>query len=246
MISNLLLAATILLLLWFLAHYNFWRPRAAPDLPRILMYHSVGPGEATGMNIPTGRFEQQLIQLQKSGFTALTLSELGSDMATEKPVALTFDDGFRNNYTQAFPLLRKYGMKATVFLSPDIEGIEKLGPEEIREMADSGLIEFGGHTMTHINLTTVDDETAKREIESSVESVAKLTGKPCRTFAYPFGRYQPKHVTMLKQAGIEMAVTVKKRIRPLKNPLEIPRLSVHGKANKLQFHLILTRGRYRV
>ncbi len=244
--SSLFLAGLILLLVWFLAHYNFWRPIADPKLPRILMYHSVEPGEATGMNIPPERFEQQLLQLQRHLYTPVTLSELGFDPTVNNPLVITFDDGFRNNYTHAYPLLKKYGFKATIFLSPQIGGIERLTPENIREMSDSGLIEFGGHTMNHINLTTVDDATARREIEESIETVASLTASPCRTFAYPFGRYLPKHREMLRDAGIEMAVTVKKRIRPLGNLLEIPRLSVHGAANRLQFHLILTRGRYRV
>ena len=198
------------------------------------------------MNVPPERFEQQLLQLQRKHYTPVTLSELGLDSTVEQPLVITFDDGFRNNYTHAFPLLKKYGFKATIFLSPNIGGIERLTPDDIREMTESGLIEFGGHTMNHVNLTTVDDATARREIADSIETVASLTASPCRTFAYPFGRYLPKHRDMLQQAGIAMAVTVKKRIRRLDNPLEIPRLSVHGKANRLQFHLILTRGRYRV
>ena len=246
MTSSLLLAGFILLLVWFLAHYNFWRPVADPKLPRILMYHSVEPGEATGMNVPPERFEQQLLQLQKRRYTPATLSELGRNPTLNKPLVITFDDGFRNNYTHAFPLLKKYGFKATIFLSPQISDIERLEPEEIREMGESGLIEFGGHTMNHVNLTKVDDTTARREIEESIKTVASLASNPCRTFAYPFGRYLPKHSDMLREAGIEMAVTVKKRIRPLGNLFEIPRLSVHGGANRLQFHLILTRGRYRV
>lgn len=246
MTTSLLLAGFIILLLLFLAHYNFWRPVADSQLPRILMYHSVEPGEATGMNISPDRFERQLRQLQKRGYTSTTLSELSNPSTYRKTVAITFDDGFRNNYSYAFPLLKKYGFKATIFLSPEIEEIETLTPEEIQEMYKSDLIEFGAHTLHHINLTTVDDQTAQQEIAGSIEKVEQLTGQPCRTFAYPFGRYEPKHVEMLKTAGIEKAVTVKKRIRPLNNLLEIPRLGVNGKANSLQFHLILTRGRYRV
>lgn len=244
--TSILLILGFLLVLGFLAHYNFWRPVADPQLPRILMYHSVEPGEATGMNIPPDRFEQQLRQLQKADYTSVTLSELSSPSNFKKTVAITFDDGFRNNYSYAFPLLKKYNFKATVLLSPEIKGIEILKPEDIIEMCKSGLVEFGAHTLHHINLTTVDDQTAQQEITGSIDKVEQLTGKPCRTFAYPFGRYEPKHVEMLKSAGVEKAVTVKKRIRPLDNLLEIPRLGVNGKANKLQFHLILTRGRYRV
>ncbi len=236
----------LLLATAFLAHYNYWRPKAAPELPRILMYHSIEPGPGSGMNVPPEKFEQQLQQLLKQGYQSAMLSELAALPKDEKKVVITFDDGFRNNYTHAFPLLKKQNMKATIFISPEIEEIETLTESEIREMSDSGLIEFGAHTIHHLNLTTLDDSTAQREIEQSISTVEKVTGKPCRCFAYPFGRYQQKHIEMLKAAGIEMAVSVKKRIRPLDNLFEIPRLGVNGKANRLQFQLILSRGRYRV
>jgi len=233
-------------LLWLLAHYTIWRPRRPWDLPRVLMYHSVGPGQGTGMNVPPERFGAQLRYLKKRDYRSLTLSELGQTTDHHKAVVITFDDGFHNNYTHAWPLLKEYGFKATIFLSPEIQGIETLRPEQIREMADSGTVEFGAHTLHHVNLTRTDAATARKEIDESIAWVEKVTGRPCTRFAYPYGRYGPEHIEMLKQAGIDLAVTVKKAIRPLAQPLEIPRLGVNGKANLLQFHLIMTRGRYRV
>ncbi len=244
--TSLFAGLGLLALLWVLAHYTFWRPRRAWDLPRVLMYHSIEPGPASGMNVTPRRFESQLRYLRKRGFRGLTLTELGQADDHRKTVAITFDDGFRNNYTHAWPLLRKYGFRATIFLSPEIGGIETLTRDQIREMAESGDIEFGAHTLHHVNLTRTGSETARREIEDSIAWVAQATGRPCVSFAYPYGRYAPEHVEMLRQAGIQLAVTVKKAIYPLRERLEIPRLSVSGKADRLQFHLIITRGRYRV
>lgn len=233
-------------LLWLLAHYTVWRPRQSWDLPRVLMYHSVAADRATGMNVPPHRFEAQLRYLQKRGFRGLTLSELEQAPDQHKTFAITFDDGFRNNFTHAWPLLKAYGFKVTIFLSPEIEGIETLSRSQIRNMSDSGTVEFGAHTLHHINLTEADTAHARQEIRDSIAWVEETTGRPCACFAYPYGRYRPEHVEMLKQAGIRLAVTVKKAIRPLDQPLEISRLGVNGKANLLQFHLIMTRGRYRV
>lgn len=244
--SWVILLVGLLALLWLLAHYNFWRPVADPRLPRILMYHSVEPGKASGMNVSPQRFEQQLRYLKRRGYRSMTLSELAAAPDSERVVVITFDDGFRNNYRHAFPLLRQHSFKATIFLSPQIDGIEVLQPEEIREMVESGLVEFGAHTLHHVNLTQVDDDVARAEIAGSVYRVRALSGKPCQSFAYPFGRYAPCHVEMLRSMEIGLGVTVKKAIRPLANLLEIPRLGVNGRANLLQFHLIMSRGRYRV
>jgi len=245
-VTYLLAGIAILALLWLLSHYTVWRAPRPWDLPRVLMYHSVEPGEATGMNVPPKRFEAQLRYLRKRGFRSLTLSELAQTPDHHKAVVITFDDGFRNNYTHAWPLLQQYGFRSTIFLSPEIEGIETLQREQIREMADSGAVEFGAHTLHHVNLTRSDADAARKEIDESIAWVEKISGKPCTSFAYPYGRYGPEHIGMLKQAGIDLAVTVKKAIRPLQKRLEIPRLSVSGKANLLQFHLIMSRGRYRV
>ncbi len=247
MVTTLLTGAgALLLLLWLAAHYTIWRPPRPWDLPRILMYHSVEPGKASGMNVPPDRFGRQLRYLQEGGFRGLTLSELAASEDRFKTVAITFDDGFRNNFVHAWPLLQRHGFRATIFLSPGIQGIETLSGAQIREMADSGEIEFGAHTLHHVNLTRVDAEQARREITESIAWVERASGRPCRCFAYPYGRYGPEHVEMLREAGIHLAVTVKKAIRPLDKLLEIPRLGVNGRANLLQFHLIMTRGRYRV
>jgi len=185
-----LLTATgaLLLLLWLAAHYTIWRPPRSWDLPRILMYHSVEPGEASGMNVPPDHFERQLRYLREGGFQGLTLSELAAREDRFKTVAITFDDGFRNNFTHAWPLLQRYGFRATIFLSPEIRDIETLTRDQIREMADSGKIEFGAHTLHHVNLTRVDARQARREISESIAWVEQVSGRPCRCFAYPYGR----------------------------------------------------------
>jgi peptidoglycan/xylan/chitin deacetylase (PgdA/CDA1 family) len=246
------LAAIAFLL--FSARYTWWlQPKPwGKGWPRVLMYHHISPTAlASGMNTPPERFERHLKWLQAQGAIFCTLSELAVKMNNKEEgrfVALTFDDGFADNYQFAYPILKKHGARMTVFVAPDCPGIEGLSPEAIREMQQDGRTEFGAHTLTHVNLTTLDDASAAQEIAASAAAVEKLSGAPCRSFAYPFGRFEEKHQRMVEEAGMPLAVSTKKRILNWDNinPLAIPRISINGEMNRLQFHLALTRGKYRV
>ena len=236
--------------LYISAHYNFWRPIRPKSLPRILMYHSIRkkPGDTHSELVVTPEaFEKQLQLLQSKDYKFLTISELlNSKTNQDARVAITFDDGFKDNYEIAFPLLKKYGAKATIYLAPDINGIEKLSTAMIEEMANSGLIEFGAHTLSHCNLAKCDLKTANFEIEGSKAKVERLTGKSCEAFAYPFGRFTDDIAAIVKKTGFTSAVTVKKGISEIIDPFRIMRISVLRSTNIVQFRIALSRGRYRV
>jgi peptidoglycan/xylan/chitin deacetylase (PgdA/CDA1 family) len=232
----------------FLAHYNFWRPVKKCSLPRILMYHNTSNQVSSGMNITPELLEKQIQYLIQKQYTFLKISDLPSFTQITKHVVLTFDDGFVGNHTYLFELLKKYKVPATIYLTPDIQGIEALSSSQIKEMQTSGFVEFGAHTMTHVNLTKADNDRAQKEIIQSKEAVEKLTGISCYSFAYPYGRYNEQHVQMVKNAGFTTAVTTKKAIAAFdhSNPYTLPRLSISGCINMVQFYLILSRGRYKL
>lgn len=238
----------LLALLFLLGRYTFWRPWRPAQWPRILMYHHVSPdAPASGMNITPERFESQLVWLKKRGYRFVTLSELVARPADERRVVLSFDDGYADNYTHAFPILKRHQAKATIFLCPDYAHDALLTPAQIREMQDSGLIEFGAHTLRHINLLSVPPAEAEQEIHASRAAVAALSGQPCTSFSYPYGRYGPPHVEAARQAGYQAAVTVKKAVvSPAHSPLELPRIGIHGAMNLLQLRIALGTGRYRL
>jgi len=236
--------------LYFAAHYNFWRPVRPVNLPRILMYHSIkkAPGELNSELVVTPEsFEKQLKFLQSKGYKFLTISELLNSPSDQDPrVAITFDDGFRDNYEVALPLLKKYGAKATIYLAPDIKDIDKLTTAMIKEMVSSGLIEFGAHTLNHCNLEQCDLDTANFEIKGSKEKVEELTGMSCEAFAYPFGRFNENVAAIVKKTGFTSAVTVKKGISEITDPFRIMRISILRSTNIVQFRIALSRGRYRI
>ena len=147
----------------------------------------------------------------------------------------------------AFPLLKKYNAKATIYLATQIEGIEKLNTAQIQEMSASGLIEFGAHTQHHVNLLKLSDEEAFAEMQASKKDVEVLVGK-CPSFAYPFGRFNDKHQQMAKKIGFKNAVSTRKKVEAYTetNQFNIPRVSTHGAMNALQMRIALAKGRYKL
>ncbi|WP_107865192.1 polysaccharide deacetylase family protein [Agitococcus lubricus] len=246
-----LFAMALIGLLYLMGQYTFWLPPKSWRLPRILMLHQVTAQQpASGMNMPPAKFEALLQLLQAKQCRTATMSEWLACVEkgeTHKLVALTFDDGFLDNYTEAFPLLQKYQMKATIFLAPQFATIDKMTEQHIRQMHQSGLVEFGAHTLTHPNLNNIDDTQAKMEISQSKQWVEQLLGR-CDNFAYPFGRFSEKHMQMVQEAGFKSAVSTKKRIAAFSTDLQyrLPRISISGLMNPIQLRIALRVGRYRL
>ncbi len=157
----------------------------------VLMYHAVGD-EIWGVPelfVSPSRLEAQLQALQEKGYTAITFEDLECIGEIEKPVMLTFDDGYDDNYTNLFPLLKKYNVKATIFVITDAVGYEHyLTREQIREMSDSGLVSIQSHTVTHGYLDGMDEEQLVREHYDSMIALARITGKQPFVLCYPSGR----------------------------------------------------------
>ena len=234
--------------LYLLGNYTFWLPLRSAKLPRVVMMHQVTPHEdASGMNMPPAKFEQLLQYLAEKKAVFCFVSELDQYQGQRNVFALSFDDGFMDNYQYAYPLLKKYRAKATIYLATQIEGIEKLNAEQIREMSDSGLIEFGAHTRHHVNLLKLSDDEAFAEMQASKQDVEALVGR-CLSFAYPFGRFNAKHQQMAKELGFQNAVSTRKKVESytLENQFNIPRVSTHGAMNAVQMRIALAKGRYKL
>lgn len=172
----------------------------------VLTYHSI---DESGSVISTSPdvFRRQMRSLKDSGHAAISIAELASVLADggdvpPKTVSLTFDDGFQNFYTSAYPVLCEYGFSATVFLVSDRCGkfndwednhgalpvSRLLSWKEVGEIAENG-IEIGSHSRTHQDLSGMSAADAMREIVDSKTEIENRIGRPVRTFAYPYGRY---------------------------------------------------------
>lgn len=193
----------------------FWqKENAKPYLysPNIktLLYHLVMDepySEYDYLFVREGDFEAQLQTIQELGLETYFADE--PERANGKPgVVITFDDGYEDNYTTVFPLLKKYGMKATIFLITDMIGTEgHLKKEQIREMSESGLVHFGSHTKSHTRLDMLTDYQIRQEFVISKEIIEDITGKKVLALAYPNGVYTQKAEQLAMSAGYRYAYT---------------------------------------
>lgn len=185
------------------ARWNWWRPRAHGT--PVLMYHRVGDPPAGSrlkkLWVTERDFRRQLETVLSLGYEPVFASRLADpESLPPKPLAVTFDDGTEDNYTAAFPVLKALGVRATVFLVADWVGKRNgwedpadepwqrtLTWEQVRTMRDSGLVEFGSHTMTHPDLRALDDERLAWELSESKGRLETALGRRVDAFAYPYG-----------------------------------------------------------
>ena len=174
-----------------------------PSVP-ILMYHSISRGEERGVHpyfrIRTApeTFVQQMQLLRDHGYRSVDLEQAVAILAgrmtpADKPVVLTFDDGFRDFYQEAFPVLERYGLTATVYLptayigdsAPAFSGQQCLTWSQVRELHAHG-IQFGSHTVTHPLLQSLPRAGVERELRDSKAILENQLSAPVTSFAYPY------------------------------------------------------------
>lgn len=217
----------------------------------ILMYHSIDNNDFF-FNVFPSDFENQIRYLKENNFNVITFDDLkeclDKNQIQSKSIILTFDDGYRDNYLKAFPILKKYNLPATVFVSTGLAGENRrpnmLDWSEMKEMHASGLIDIEPHTVSHPKLTHLAIEKARREILDSKSEIERHLDKKCKVFAYPYGNCSDSIVEMVDKSGFDFAVTVHKGIVKIdSNRLKLNRNSVDSEVDLFQFKNIVTSGR---
>lgn len=196
--------------------------------PPVLVYHKIDHPtpdvKIRGAYTAPRRFEKQVLYLKKKGFSFYFASELieffkNNGTFPDRGFAITFDDGWKDNYSNAFPILKKYNVRATIFLVPscigkltdqvtaDGEGPrEHMSKDDIIEMSQHG-IEFGSHSMNHKLFDRITPAEIKTEVVQSKSAIENLIQKPCETFAYPAGFYNEIAIEEVKKSGYKGAFT---------------------------------------
>lgn len=178
-----------------------WPVNAVP----ILAYHQVGDIDDL-YSIPASQFEEQLAYLASNGYHTISLEDLfnfydGQGKLPDKPVIITFDDGYEDNYLTALPILEKYNMSATVFIVPNLIATpDYLSWQQVTKMQRRH-IEIGSHTMSHIAMDEISEEQQWREASESKRILEQHVGKTIRFFAYPFGQFTTTTERILQAAG---------------------------------------------
>lgn len=192
----------------------------------ILMYHRlIEQDEEKGVHgtyFDVGLFEKQLQYLRLKGYKTITFRDLEKltpkDKKFKKYIILTFDDGYEDNYRLLFPLLKKYNMKAVVYMVSHLEynkwDVEEtnekkiflMTKDQILEMHKSGLVEFGGHTMHHVKLNHLTREKQKQEIGGNKSYLEELLQTELCSFAYPFGFFDEDSKKIVQELGYRYAV----------------------------------------
>jgi peptidoglycan/xylan/chitin deacetylase (PgdA/CDA1 family) len=182
------------------------------------------------------QFDGHLAYLRQAGYETISFTQLALALSQQtklpaRPIIISFDDGYRDNYENAFPLLRKYGFTATffIFTQPiDTVNVSYLTWDMVAEMHKAGM-EFGSHSRTHPDLRSRNVEFLSGEILASKETIEAHIGEPVRVFSYPAGRYDSLTLHMVKSASFWSAVTTQWGARhSFENRFEMSRIRVSG------------------
>jgi len=224
-------------------------PKRYQTVP-VLSYHHFAEAGPDRMTVTREAFEAQMRLLRDKGYRVVSLGQLADFLAfrgqlPEKAVVITIDDGWRSTYDIAWPILRRYGYPATLFVYTQlVTGSAKtLSWDQIREMAGEGL-DVECHTITHRDLSKpADGETLaeriaaiEREIDVSAGTIEQRVGRRPRFLAYPYGATDSVVVALLRRAGYKAALTVERTANPFfASPFRLGRAMIYGDYDLARF-----------
>jgi peptidoglycan/xylan/chitin deacetylase (PgdA/CDA1 family) len=187
----------------------------------ILCYHRFGP-KASKLNVSAAAFEAQMDYLARNGYTVIPLQRLarfleGKEALPAKSVVITIDDGYRSSYEIAYPILKKFGFPATVFLYTDFVGAsDAMTWAQMKDMMAGGLVEIQPHSKSHANLTQRQAgetdaryrERIRREVDAPIAALRERLADRSFTYAYPYGDVNEYVVELLAKQNVVQGVTV--------------------------------------
>lgn len=219
----------------------------------VLLYHRVADltleEDPLRLGISPQKFERQMKFLYKNRFKVVSLEEASRQLQKgetlyPKQIAITFDDGYEDNYANAFPILQKYKFPATIFLVTEFLGktcswegswpLPLMNWNQIREMAKYW-ISFQSHTCTHPDLLSLNDERILQEFIKSKENIQDILNCPVKYLAYPYGRFDSRIIQIAERAGYQGGCAA--GMVPQEGKFSLERLQLTAKDGKLTFLL---------
>jgi peptidoglycan/xylan/chitin deacetylase (PgdA/CDA1 family) len=231
------------------------------DWPLILAYHSVSRERRDALAVRTDEFEWQMRWLRERGYRTVTLADYTAEPPPrgERIAILTFDDGYRDNHSEAFPILKKFGFVGTFFLVADYvdtdrtfawdeaqldpaarSDFETLTWQQIHEMAADGH-EFGSHTCSHRELVGLRPDECAEEVTRSRAELGAALGREVVTFCYPRGSLDASVIAAVERAGYRAAVVTPPRSGIPLSRFTLRRVGVYQGNTRRAFRFKLTR-----
>lgn len=216
-------------------------PAASADVSSIpvpiLTYHYIRTVSAEEdplgyrLSVPPAEFGNQLEAFKHRGYETITLKDFYAGRVNERSIILTFDDGYRDFYKEAYPVLRRRGERAVAFVTTGFLNDKEsryLTDEMVRELHGAG-IEIGAHTVTHANLAAITPEKLRTELLESRFRLEELIGDRVTSVAYPSGKHSDDVLRLSAFAGYNLGVTTEYGAATLRDDvLRLPRINVTG------------------
>lgn len=191
----------------------------------ILMYHSISDSDPNNsLLVPIKQFESEVKWLKENGFTPMLLDDVvkayNTGYVPKKPVAITFDDGYADNYSDAYRILKENNMKGTFFIITNNTDADSyyMNSSMLKEMKDNGM-GIENHTSRHIEFTNISREDKIAIIEEGRKALKEKVGVDSKFVCYPVGKYDEETIEVEKELGIEAAVTTEYGISDANNGL---------------------------
>ena len=178
----------------------------------VIMYHKVdGDSSHSRLSVSPESFERQMRFLKRRKYNVVKLEDFAKmireNQFPAKTIAITFDDGYENNYTNAYPVLKALGLNATIFIIPAMVGTEGyMTWPQILEMSESRVITIGSHSMTHPWLPDQPEQKMDSEIRDSKRAIESHLNKEVSVFSYPLGGFNKNVREKVIKAGYKIAV----------------------------------------
>ncbi len=257
LLFTILIGASLMIARFFMLEFR-------KDRIPILIYHRIVPDEdflkcrKASYVVTLGNFTAQMNYLKVNGFVTIDLDDYlhfrqNPKRLPDKPVIITFDDGYENNYHYAYPVLKKYAFKAVIYAVADphcpffssFELPERLlSPRQMKELCENG-ISIQGHTTTHPYLKYLTDDEIYQELKKCKDTLEHITGKPVIHMAVPYGSMDNRLLRIARDTGYKtVSVPGKGTINLDTDPFAIKRLSIHSTTNLGQFARLLNSPAY--
>lgn len=171
----------------------------------VIYYHEVvedGMGFSY-QKIDKTKFEKQMKYLHDEGYSSILFSELERPIL-DKTVIVSFDDGFKSVYQNAYPIMERYGIKGNIYLPTRYIGVDDkfMTWEMVQELHETDMFEFAGHTHNHVDIRTLSEENLMKEIEKSDSIIKDRLGYMPKAFCMPYGTYDNKSINLLNKMDV--------------------------------------------